>query len=234
VLAGLALVAVGAFMPWQTMTYAAGGPVVTTGTSSYTAPGLQILLFAALAALAAVVRGVGDSHTRTVQLLPALLGGTVLALAVQAYRDVAPTSAWDPSRGISVVVEGGMWLVLAGSLAMALGGVATTISIARANRIRPERWEPPTDFSWVASFVAAALGFVVAVAAATILGPGRFSSNQIEAPIIVFGGWIVAGLIIDRVLRAWLRGRRDRASAARRRSELERVESHDGVRARRW
>jgi hypothetical protein len=206
VLAGLIAIGVGIAMPWQTMIYPSGGPVVRTGLSGFGAPGLQILVFAIPAALAAGLRTVADSHTRTVQLLPALLAGCVLVLTIEAYRDVAPADVWDPSRG-QIVIEGGMWTVLAGAVAMALGGVSTSLSIIRANPLWREPWEPPVDLSFVPWVVSAGLGFAISVVGAVVIG----QLNPMLSPFVVIGGSIVATLVIERLWRAaaaaWRPGR---------------------------
>lgn len=187
------------------MIYPSGGPVVSTGLSGFSAPGLQILIFAVPAALAAGLRTVADSRTRSVQLLPALLGGCVLLLAVQAYRDVAPTNAWDPSRGKSVVVEAGMWTVLAGAAAMALGGVLTSLAIMRTRPLWGEPWEPAADLSFVPWVAAAGLGFAASVAAAVVVGQAL---DPMVSPFVVLAGSIVATLLIERAWRAVAASRR--------------------------
>jgi hypothetical protein len=202
VLAGFVAVAVGTFLPWQTMTYPVGAPLVKTGTSGFTAPGLAILAFAIPTALAACLRRVADSRTRIVQLLPAVLGCCVLALAAQAYLDVAPTNVWDPSRSLSDVVEPGMWIVLAGSLAMAIGGVLTTVAIARANPLRPEEWQPAIDLSFVRWTVATALGLVLAIAAVTAGG----EAFSMAAPFVILGLWPLLALLVERLWRACAAG----------------------------
>lgn len=165
------------------------GPAqVITGLSGADVPGFQILILAAAATLVCVLPIVAGSRTRTVQLLPVLAGAATLLVAIQANLAVAPKGAWDPGGGSGVVLEWGIWVVLAGSALIASGGLATTLMIAHDRPLVPEPWEPKADFSFMPPLIAALIGFGLAGAmglireAAAAQRPRTYARSRDDMP----------------------------------------------------
>ena len=195
--AGFGLVAIGTFLPWQTMTYPVGAPIVINGVAGAAAPGLQVLLFASGTAVLAGLRAVADTKTRTVQVMPGILGVVAFLDAVRAYWDVAPASVWDPSRTSRDVVEIGMWLTLLGGLAAAVGGVTTSIAVARDNPLRPEPWERPADLSAVEPLLSFVAGGTASLLIVGMLVPSLFGDllGAATLPAIVLVGLALAAAL---------------------------------------
>jgi hypothetical protein len=198
---GFVLVAVGVFAPWQEMVDPMGFREVINGASHADALGLQVLLFASVTTLACALPGVAGSRTRSVQLLPVLGAAATVILAIRAYLAVAP-NAWDPSQSSQVIVEWGMWLVLAGSALIAVGALATTFIIVRDRPLAPEPWEPKADLSFVRPMVAALTGFVLALAGVELLVSVVPRTTLLSVPLLfigtvvaIFGVYSLLGLL---------------------------------------
>jgi hypothetical protein len=191
VAAGFALVAVGVIAPWQEIAYPMGLKQVINGASGADAPGLQVLLFAALTTLVCALPAAAGSRTRSVQLLPVLGAAATVILAVRAYLAVSPR-AWDPSQSSQVIVEWGMWSVLAGTALIAVGGLATTLTIVRDRPLAPEPWEPKADMSFVRPLVAALTGFVLALAGAELFVSVVPRTTQLAVPLLFIGTVVAA------------------------------------------
>jgi hypothetical protein len=187
---GFALVAVGVFAPWQEMVDPMGIREVINGASGGDALGLQVLLFAAATTLVCALPAVAGSRTRTVQLLPVLGAAATVIVAIRSYLAVAPR-AWDPSQTSQVVVEWGMWFVLAGSALLTVGGLATTMVIVRDRPLAPEPWEPKADLSFVRPLVAVLTGFVLALAGVELVVSLQPRTTQLSVPLL-FVGTVVA------------------------------------------
>ena len=183
---GFVLVAVGVFGPWQEIVYPMGLKQVINGASGGDAPGLQILLFAALTTLVCALPAAAGSRTRTVQILPVLGAAATVIVAVRAYQAVAPR-AWDPSQSSQVIVQWGMWLVLVGSGLIAVGGLTTAIVIVRDRPLAPEPWEPKADLSFVRPFVSALMGFVLALAGVELFVSVVPRTAQLAVPLLFIG-----------------------------------------------
>ncbi len=206
---GFVLVVAGSVMPWQTMTYPAGPPVVTRGLDGGAMPGLQAILFAAVVLVLVALRSIDESRTRTFQLAPAVFGLATLALCIQFYRDVAPGDWWNPGRPSDVVVEGGMWAVLVGSLLVAIGGIATSIAIVRARPTRDEREDrAPVNRRTLETAAAGVVGIVAGLAVLAWLGGtamGNSPGMTLVALVCLIGGPAASVAIFD-VARRWIRG----------------------------
>lgn len=183
---GFAMVAVGVFAPWQEMLYPMGLKQVINGASGADALGLQVLLFAAATTLVCALPAVAGSRTRSVQLLPVLGVVATVIVAMRSYLAVAP-KAWDPSQSSQVIVQWGMWLVLAGSALIAVGGLATTLIIVRDRPLAPEPWEPKADLSFVRPLVAALTGFVLALAGVELFVSVVPRTTQLAVPLLFIG-----------------------------------------------
>jgi len=213
---GFAMVAVGVFGPWQEMVYPMGFRKVINGFSQADALGMQVLLFAAVATLACALPGVAGTRTRSVQLLPVLGAVMTFILAIRSYLAVTP-KAWDPSQTDQVLVEWGMWSVLAGSALLVLGGLATTVIIVRDRPLIPEPWEPKADMSFVRPLVSGLIGFVLALAAVELMVSLRPGLTLLAVPLLLIGT-IVATLGLY-----WLLGFTAEATSARRHRPSRRI-----------
>jgi hypothetical protein len=221
VVVGFAMVVLGVFGPWQEMLDPVGFTEMTNGVSGGDAPGLQVLVFAAATALVCALPAVAGSRTRSVQLLPALGGAFAFIVAVRSYLAVAPKDIWDPSQSSQVVVEWGMWSVLAGSALIALGGLAITLIIVRDRPLAPELGEPKADLSFVRPLVGAVIGFVLAVAGVELVVPLLPPAYQQATVPLLFVGTVLAAVGIYRLL-----GLPAEAATARRRRISARI-GHD-------
>ena len=207
---GFVLVAVGVFAPWQEIVYPLGLRQVINGASGGDALGLQVLLFAAVTTLVCALPAVAGSRTRSVQLLPVLGAALTAIVAVRSYVAVAPRE-WDPSQSSDVTVQWGMWLVLAGSVLIAVGALATTSMIVRDRPLAAEPWEPKADLSFVRPLVATVAGFVLALAGAELFVSVVPRTTQLAVPLL-FIGTVVAALGVY-----WLLGLLGEVAASRRR-----------------
>jgi hypothetical protein len=213
---GLAMVVPGIFAPWREIAYPVGRPDITTGTSGGDAPGLQVLVFAAATALVCALPSVAGSRTRTVQLLPLLGGATALLVAIRSYLTTAPGGPGDLAQSSRIVVEWGMWAVLGGSALIALGGLATTLIIARDRPLVAEPWEPKPDLSFAPPLIAALTGFALAVAGVEAVAPFLPPGYQLVAfPLLLFGAVVAAFGIygLFGLIKGAAAGRRHRTSA---------------------
>lgn len=125
-----------------------------------------------------------------------------------------------------------MWIVLAGSALIALGGLATSLVIAHDRPLVPEPWEPKADFSFVLPLIAALIGFGLAVAGVEFVVPLLPPQDQVVATPLLFVGAAVGTLaaygVIGRIRDA-AAAQRSRASARTRHDtpELEPLKRHD-------
>ena len=191
VVAGFVMVAIGAFAPWQVMVDPLGFREVINGASGGDALGIQVLLFAAATMLVCALPAVAGSRTRSVQVLPVLGAAATLILATRSYLTVAPSGIWDPSQTSQTVVEWGMWLVLAGSAMIALGGVATTAIIVRDRPLSPEPWEPKADLSFVRPLISVLTGFVLALAGVEVYVSLQPQNTHLAVPILFVGTVVI-------------------------------------------
>ncbi len=132
--AGFALVAVAAFLPWKSTGIPGLPRAVVNGIGGDEAPGLQVLLVAGVALVVITRRFLADSPSRSLELLPAFAGIATFLVAADLYVGLAPDVA-APGHALDQVIEPGTWLALAGSLFMALGGVATSVQAIRRQRL---------------------------------------------------------------------------------------------------
>ena len=200
VAAGFVMVAVGAFAPWQVIVDPVGFKEVINGASGGDALGLQLLLFTAATLLVCALPSVAGSRTRFVQLLPALGAAATVVIAIRSYLKVAPAGIWNPGQSSQVVVEWGMWLTLAGSALIALGGIATTVIVVRDRPLTPEPWEPRADLSFLRPFVSAIAGFAAAVAGVDLILPSLPGAYQQSSVPMLFAGTVVMTLAIYSLL----------------------------------
>ncbi len=201
ILIGGPLVVVGSFLPWQTVTWPLGAPEVTSGASSFDAPGLQLILLFALTLALAALPSVAGSRTRLVQLLPAIAGIAAGVIAIGAYQKLA--NAGGPAGPSSYSVEGGFWLAALGSGLVALGGVATSTVISRDRPLRPEEdADPGAVLLIVPPLIALVAGLIIGVAVAVAVSPALGPGGSIVAPLLMLIATVVAALVVHTALKA--------------------------------
>lgn len=131
ILAGLTVQLAGLPFEWgrveldgQIRTYSA-----TTGASD----GITALVLTLILLIVASLRDVASTRTRTIQIVPAVLGALVLLVVFDGFRavDLAIVSPIEAYRGH---FEPGMWLALAGAFLTAAGGAAVSGMLVRNGR----------------------------------------------------------------------------------------------------
>lgn len=230
ILAGLALIVVAAFLPWQTLLWTGLPHETLTGMSGWSAPGMELILFSLATLGLAALPVIAESRVRVVQCLPAILGVAVLLITAGQYRQMVE-GADTPGRP-AAVVEWGFWVALLASGVVALGGLTTSIAIWRDRPARHSVGLRPAALlsmlTPVISFVGGlAVGIILAVAATPVMG----NAGGAGAPAVVLVGTIVGAIAIFRLLNSvWPSNEK----APRRRSEpgsdlpdLERVQRPD-------
>lgn len=121
VAAGALLAVVASPLAWATET-GVPRPDVRTGWTG-TADGFLLAAVGGALALLALNRGVAESRTRTLRLLPLVLGLAAGALGVGAIRNVDhQIRLWEGGGG-SGVYEPGLFVALVGAAMLAVGGV---------------------------------------------------------------------------------------------------------------
>jgi hypothetical protein len=215
---GAVAITVGTYLPWRTIVYPEGRPEVMTGTSTWDAPGQVLFAMAGLALVACALPQVARSPTRVVQLLPAVLGAIPALLAAEDYQQISP-EALASAASSNVTLEPGFWTCVAGSVMVALGGLATSAVVIRDNprpapaargwNMDPAAWRP---------FLALTIGIVGGVAATVALVPALGSIGGLGAPALAVLLAAGIGLFVNVVLEAFWPDREARDRAMRRRA----------------
>lgn len=198
---GVGMLAVAAFLPWVT-TVDVNGVYLALGGFDGAADGFTELLLGAglLAVLAS--RGARTSRVRTLQLLPAILGLVSLFISLDALR--AAQAHLDGVRQVGGhgQLEPGSWLLVLGASLVASGGLAATVSVARANPLSHDPSQPPAlDREFVARIVVGVAGFLVGLGVAVQLAHTVFGAGPITGYAslygAIFGGFLGAGLAVS-------------------------------------
>jgi hypothetical protein len=146
--------------------------------------GLLILFFA-------LSHSAASSDTRTVQIASGLLGLAVLAIAVDAFQLTSAVVHDYVREEIGATLEVGMTAEGVGSLLVAVGGVATSVSIVKqrtALRSEGEAARPATMGQWLTS------GWVAP----------ELSSVSSDMTVLLTVG--AAGVVLGWVTAVWLAG----------------------------
>jgi hypothetical protein len=134
-LVGGIAVLVGTFAPWVSGTNPRDELVTVNGFDG-AGDGSMALLFAVLCLIALASRSVAGSRTRIIQLLPGGLGIIGLLYMIVAWRGLPQTLETLRNLGVDPLVQPWFWIELAGSIIVALAGVAATVLIIRRNPVR--------------------------------------------------------------------------------------------------
>ncbi len=214
-LAGVGLLVAGVLLPWADIR----SPFSVEKIDGLSGAGdgataflLAILLLAVIASPPA-----STSRTRIVQALPGILGVGTFLVAIIVVRILgAREQAFAASEHLDVLP--GLVLLFAGSALASLGGVATSVSVARAHPPLPggasRAFEPGTAAEAAVAIPFAIVGAIlpVLVAVALLNGGGAGTPGLVLVAIFGFAyGGVVGALAGVRVLR-YLRHRLGRGS----------------------
>jgi hypothetical protein len=207
-LIGLAILVVGAALPWGN-----AGPGDTYGAFDHFGDGFLSLVCGV--SLVALLFGGGarDSRTRTVQLLPAILGVATFLLALAGFRSVEAWIHGLERMGQRPTFETGIYLTLVGGAVEALAGLVSSVVTVRS--VAVWRNEGAEDRAFARDFFGRLLvGGVLVIGGAvggSLLGlqvPGRLPNSFLMLLLALIGGTIGAYI----ANRLWERGHPDRAT----------------------
>lgn len=126
IIAGLVALAAAEFgLPWASLR----GQVILDGRTEPDGAATLVLGFAIL--VVALWRSAADTESRVVQVAPGLLGLIATGIAIDALQ-VAWIAVRDYPSADHAILELGMAAEVAGSLAVAVGGAATSLRVVRA------------------------------------------------------------------------------------------------------
>jgi hypothetical protein len=185
IVAGLIVISVAAFLPWETVRFPSLRPSQTNGLDNYDAPGAQLFVFAVATLVLAALPVVASSRLRVVQLLPAILGASTLIIGVEQYQAYAIVHMQPgPYRG-EVVLEGGLWSSIAGSMLVGAGGMLTSVLISRDMPAYREFGQLPSKASILRPVIAVLAGLWLAVGITVALIPINGGLNAFFSMVVV-------------------------------------------------